>query len=88
MFQQHTIACEGGVAGLLVETWLPGGTQTTDLSTNLLRGGKSTVREQPRHTAGYHQPGDPSVYYYHSWASPPFYPERFISRKGRASSCL
>ena len=29
------------------------------------------LREQPQHTAGYHQLGDPCYYYVLSWASPP-----------------
>ncbi len=32
---------------------------------------KVTVREQLRHTADFHQLGDPCYYYFLSWASPP-----------------
>jgi len=47
-------------------------------------------KEQPRHTARLHQLGDPSIYYYLAWASPPIFLTiskfKHPQRLGRASS--
>jgi hypothetical protein len=53
---------ESGVAGLQIETRLPGGTlcQPSISQKTSFRGElKLTIREQPRRTASYVQPDDP-----------------------------
>jgi hypothetical protein len=70
---------ESGLAGLQIETRLPGG--TLDQPSNsfkpaaYIKSGlnefRSATREQPRRTASFLQSDDPFVYYYLAWASPP-----------------